>query len=75
MFENDHSAARGKMAVRELIVFKHDSELGCAPAHRLFELIKVERKEGVTTPRSYDDYAVTVDEDKLPGGVTCTRMG
>ena len=75
MFENDHSAARGKMAVRELIVFKHDCELGCAPAHKLFELVKAARKDGVTTPRSYDDYAVTVDEEKLPEGVTCTRMG
>ena len=75
MFENDHSAARGKMAVRELIVFKHDCELGCAPAHKLFELVKAARKDGVTTPRCYDDYAVTVDEKKLPEGVTCTRMG
>ena len=75
MFENDHSAARGKMAVRELIVFKHDCELGCAPAHKLFELVKAARKDGVTTPRCYDDYAVTVDEEKLPEGVTCTRMG
>ena len=75
MFENDHSAARGKMAVRELIVFKHDCELGCAPAHKLFELVKAARKGGVTTPRCYDDYAVTVDEEKLPEGVTCTRMG
>lgn len=75
MFENDHSAARGKMAVRELIVFKHDCELGCAPAHKLFELVKAARKDGVTTPRCYDDYAVTVDEEKLPEGVICTRMG
>lgn len=75
MFENDHSAARGKMAVRELIVFKHDCELGCAPAHKLFELVKAVRKDGVTTPRSYEDYTVTVDEEKLPEGVTCTRMG
>lgn len=75
MFENDHSAARGKMAVRELIFFKHDCELGCAPAHKLFELVKTARKDGVTTPRCYDDYAVTVDEEKLPEGVTCTRMG
>ena len=75
MFENDHSAARGKMAVRELIIFKHDCELGCAPAHRLFELVKAERKDGVTTPRGYGDYLVTVEEDKLPSGVTCTRMG
>lgn len=75
MFENDHSAARGKMAVRELIVFKHDSELGCAPAHKLFDLVKTTRKEGVATPRCYDDYTVTVDEDALPAGVTCTHMG
>ena len=75
MFENDHSAARGKMAVRELIVFKHDSELGCAPAHKLFDLVKTAHKDGVTTPRSYDDYNVTVDEAALPAGVTCTRLG
>ena len=75
MFENDHSAARGKMAVRELIVFKHDTELGCAPAHKLFDLVKAVRKEGVTAPRGYEDYTVTVVEDELPDGVTCTRMG
>ena len=75
MFENDHSAARGKMAVRDLIVFKHDTELGCAPAHKLFDLVKAARREGIITPRSYEDYTVTVAEDKLPSGVTCTRMG
>ena len=75
MFENDHSAARGKMAVRELIVFKHDTELGCAPAHKLFDLVKAVRKEGVTAPRGYEDYTVTVVEDELPDGVTCTQMG
>ena len=75
MFENDHSAARGKMAVRDLIIFKHNCELGCAPAHRLFELVKAERKDGVTAPRSYEDYTVTVDDARLPEGVTCTRMG
>ena len=75
MFENDHSAARGKMAVRELIVFKHNCELGCAPAHKLFDLVKVEHKDGVTAPRSYGDYTVSVDETHLPSGVTCTRMG
>lgn len=74
MFENDHSAARGKMAVRELIVFKHDSELGNAPAHKLFELIKVEKKEGVTAPRAYEDYVLTVDDSHLPEGVTCKRL-
>ena len=75
MFENDHSAARGKMAVRELIVFKHNCELGYAPAHKLFDLVKVEHKDGVTAPRSYGDYTVSVDETHLPSGVTCTRMG
>lgn len=75
MFENDHSAARGKMAVRELIVFKHNCELGCAPAHKPFDLVKVEHKDGVTAPRSYGDYTVSVDETHLPSGVTCTRMG
>ena len=75
MFENDRSAARGKMAVRDLIIFKHDSELGNAPAHKLFELVDVRRNEDVDTPRSYRDYTVTVDEANLPAGVTCTRMG
>ena len=58
MFECDHSAARGKMAVRELIVFKHDSELGNAPAYKLFDTVKVER----------------IDEAAVPAGVTVTRM-
>lgn len=75
MFEYDHSAARGKMAVRELIVFQHDSELGSAPAHKLFELVSIQRKEGTDTPRAYSDYTVSVDESRLPAGVTCTRMG
>ena len=75
MFENDHSAARGKMAVRELIVFRHDTELGCAPAHKLFDLVKVSHKDGVAAPRSYADYTVAVEEADLPDGVTCTRMG
>lgn len=72
MFEIDHSAARGKMAVRELIVFRHDSELGNAPAYRLFEGVHVEKKPDVLIPRSYSDYTVQVDP--APEGVTCTRM-
>ena len=74
MFELDRSAARGKMAVRDLIVFRHDSELGNAPAYKLFDLVRAQRKEGVTTPRSYSDYTVSVDEANLPSGVTCIRM-
>jgi len=73
MFENDHSAARGKMAVRELIVFKHDSELGNAPAHKLFETVQVQRAEGVEVPRRYEDYVVSVS-DELPEGVHCERL-
>ena len=75
MFELDHSAARGKMAVRELIVFRHDSELGNAPAYKLFDLVSAERKPGVVVPRAYTDYQVGVDEAGLPSGVTCIRMG
>ena len=64
MFENDHSAARGKMAVRELIVFKHDSELGCAPAWKLFDTVKIARKDpaDASPARSFGDYTVSVDE-------------
>ena len=72
MFEHDHSAARGKMAVRELIVFRHDSELGNAPAYKLFEAVQIHRKETVETPRSYQDYEVSIGE--MPDGVTCMRM-
>lgn len=73
MFENDHSAARGKMAVRELIVFKHSLELGNAPAYKLFDAVTVQRKDPTTPARSYRDYTVTVS-DALPEGVTCERM-
>ena len=77
MFEHDHSAARGKMAVRNLIVFKHDSELGNAPAWKLFEAVHVNRNDpqDPTPARSYQDYTVTVDESSLPAGITCIRMG
>lgn len=75
MFELDHSAARGKMAVRELIVFRHDSELGNAPTYKLFDLVKVQRNPDVVVPRAYSDYQVSVDEGKLPTGVSCIRMG
>lgn len=74
MFEYDHSAARGNMAVRELIVFKHATELGNAPAYKLFDTVSVKRKEGVIAARSYNDYEVEVAENKLPEGVSCTRM-
>ena len=72
MFEHDHSAARGNMAVRELIVFKHASELGCAPAYKLFKTVHVERNDKSAVPRSFEDYTGTVDE--MPAGVECIRM-
>lgn len=68
MFEHDHSAARGKMAARKLFIFKHDSALGNAPSHKLFDLIEVVKKEGVITPRKFDDYILRVDEN-TPAGV------
>lgn len=70
MFEHDHSAARGKMAARKLVIFKHDSELGNAPAHRLFELVTVERIDHSAPARSYADYRVHVAADRVPAGVT-----
>lgn len=76
MFEHDHSAARGKMAVRELIVFRHNSELGEAPAYKLFDTVKVSRKvkEQDMPARCYEDYDVLIDEAAIPEGVTITRM-
>lgn len=68
MFDHDRSAARGEMAPRKLIIFKHDSELGNAPAQKLFELVKVERVGDIEKPpRSFEDYSVTIGE--APEGV------
>ena len=68
MFEHDHSAARGKVAVRKLIVFKHDSTLGNAPSVVLFDKIKIAKKPGVEYPRAYSDYDISIDET-MPAGV------
>lgn len=67
MFENDHSAARGKMCMRKLYVFKHDNILGNCPSHILFDKISVQEKENVL-PRAFTDYVITVDES-MPAGV------
>lgn len=70
MFEHDRSAARGLMSTRKLIVFKHSSALGSAPAHKLFDLVKIERAENSTGPaRAFSDYSVSVDRANLPAGV------
>ena len=73
MFEHDHSAARGKMAVRELIVFKHSKELGDCPAYKLFEAVEVTRKDGILYPRKYQDYEVIVHEGQIPETVEVIR--
>lgn len=73
MFEHDRSAARGEMATRGLFVFKHDSELGNAHAHALFERITVRRRDGVEVPRSFGDYEISVNEADMPSGVTLIR--
>ena len=72
MFDVDRSAARGLMSAQKLIVFKHDSMLGNAPANKLFDLIKVEKK--VATPRSFTDYVVTIDKNQCPTGVTIDEL-
>jgi CRISPR-associated protein Csd2 len=87
MYEHDRSSSKGMMTVRRpLYIFKHvgnDSDekqrrrqavLGCAPAHILFDLVKVRKKEGVDAPRSFADYAVSVDESNVPNGVELIRM-
>ena len=68
MFDLDHSAARGLMSLQKLIVFKHDSPLGNAPAHKLFERVTIARREGLTGPaRDFSDYTIQIDRDGLQG--------
>jgi len=74
MFENDRSAARGEMAPQALIVFKHESALGNAPANKLFERVTVKKSNDTSTPaRSFSDYTVSVDDATLPEGITIER--
>lgn len=70
MFDEDRSAARGLMAARKLVIFEHESELGNAPAHALFDRVRVARCDEEKPPRSFSDYAVTIDRDGVPSGVT-----
>jgi CRISPR-associated protein Csd2 len=69
MFEHDRSASRGMMAPRRLVVFKHASALGNAPAHVLFDLVKIGRKDGAEPVRSYEDYNVELGKTNVPKGV------
>jgi CRISPR-associated protein Csd2 len=71
MFEHDHSAARGKLNARRLFVFKHDSSIGNAPSHKLFELININRNGDTSRPaRSFSDYNIKINESAIPGGVS-----
>lgn len=73
MFDQDRSAARGLMSAQKLIVFRHDSELGNAPANKLFDLVKI-KKATDAIPRSFCDYKVFIDKDSLPNGVTVEEL-
>ena len=74
MFDQDHSAARGLMSARKLIVFEHSSELGNAPASALFDLVKVNKKDPAKVARAFSDYEVTIDRAGLPAGVNLEEM-
>ncbi len=75
MWDLDRSASRGLTGCRGLYIFSHDSKLGNAPAHKLFERVTVERSPDVVAPRAFSDYTVRIDETEMPGGVTLTRLG
>jgi len=74
MFDHDRSAARGEMATQKLIVFKHDSELGNAPAHKLFDLVSVINKNQDRPARTFSDYNVILNKDAVPSGVELIAM-
>jgi CRISPR-associated protein Csd2 len=70
MFEHDRSAARGKMILRKLVVFKHESLLGNAPSHQLLKRVVIDRIDEEKPPRGYDDYRISIDRENLPTGVS-----
>ena len=70
MFDVDRSSARGEMSKRKLVIFEHDSPLGSAPAHELFERISITRKDSTRPARQFTDYEVKVNKDNLPTGIT-----
>ncbi len=74
MWDMDRSASRGMMACRGLYIFSHESSLGNAPAHELFERIDISLDRDVVAPRSFKQYGITVDDENLPEGVTLTRL-
>jgi CRISPR-associated protein Csd2 len=74
MFEQDRSAARGEMASRKLVVFKHESMLGNAPAHALFDRLRIARDDLTKPARAFSDYKVALDKSNLPAGITIHEM-
>jgi len=74
MFDHDRSASRGLMAPRKLIVFKHQNALGNAPAHKLFEAMKITRTSEAEVPRAFTDYALTLDRSAIPATVEVIEM-
>ena len=74
MFDNDRSAARGEMASRKLVIFEHESMLGNAPAHSLFNRLKFTQKDVSKPARAYSDYEVALDKENLPAGITVHEM-
>ncbi len=73
MFDHDRSAARGEMAAQKLIVFKHDSAMGNAPAHKLFDKVSVKRKDDTKPSRAFSDYEVVIDNN-MPAGVEIMEL-
>ena len=73
MFESDRSAARGLMSTQQLVIFKHDSALGNAPAHSLFKRVNLTRKGDSKPARDFSDYELKIDESNLPAGVNIIK--
>lgn len=69
MFDHDRSAARGEMAAQKLVIFKHDNELGNAPAHKLFDMVGVQKEDRDKPARAFSDYRVLIDQSAVPAGV------
>lgn len=74
MWELDRSASRGFMACRGLYVFTHKDPLGKEAAHKLFNLINVRKRDNVETPRSYNDYNLTIDDSEIPEGIKLKKL-
>jgi len=74
MFDHDRSASRGTMSPQKLVVFKHATAIGNAPAHKLFERVSIQRKSGVAVARSFTDYEVAVNKSGLPSGIELNEM-